>query len=552
MARSTVCGWMVAAALLLGGALSPPASADQRAYATDTSGALAMLDLGPGGAPTPITGSPLTGLGQIEAITITPDARHLYVARRSISGVLGFEIGADGGLTPLTNSPWAAAGEIYALALTPDGSRLYAAGRGPGVTDLYGFDVGTGGVLTPLTGSPFTVRANARGIAISADGSFLFEVVNATSQLAVYAIGAAGTLTEASGSPYTIGQNSFGVAVTPDGKSVYVASSNANATYAFSIGAGGALTAIPQSPFPAPGSTFDGEITPAGDGYYVASAAPMPNLLGGFSIAAGGTLAPVPGSPFPVPVDGRAVAISGAGDRVYVTNSSTNSLGAYTRAADGGLTQIGGSPFNIGLATPDFDSVALTPAQAPVAAFSFAAAGKSAGTVFDARGSSDADAEVARYDWDFGDGTVLADGGPQPEHSYAGGGPFTVSLTVTDSDGCSTASPYTGQMVSCNGSPTAKTTAVVGPAPSTKLTKKPRRKLTLKRGKKVKVKFAFKSSDPAAAFRCTIDRKTAPCSSPLKKKVKKGRRKFAVAATARGLTDPTPAKYRFKVKRKRR
>ena len=401
---------------------------------------------------------------------------------------------------------------------------------------------------TPLTGSPFTVRAGARGIAISADGSLLFEVANPSSQLAVYAIGAAGALTETTGSPSTIGLNSFGVAVTPDGRSVYVASANGNATYAFSIGAGGALTAITDSPFAAPGGTFDGEITPAGDGYYVASAGP--NLLGGFSIAAGGALAPVTGSPFPLPVEGRAVAISGAGDRVYVTNAGTNSLGVYTRAAGGGLTEIGGSPFNIGLATPDFDSVALTPAQAPIAAFSFAAANKSAATVFDARGSSDADGEVARYDWDFGDGTVLADGGAQPEHSYAGDGPFAVSLTVTDADGCSTASPFTGQMVSCNGSPTAKTTAVVGPAPSTKLTKKPRRKLTLKRGKKVKVKFAFKSSDPAAAFRCTIDRKTAPCSSPLKKKVKKGRRKFAVAATARGLTDPTPAKYRFKVKRK--
>jgi PKD repeat protein len=39
------------------------------------------------------------------------------------------------------------------------------------------------------------------------------------------------------------------------------------------------------------------------------------------------------------------------------------------------------------------------------------------------------------YDWDFGDGTVTFDGGPQIAHSYSAGGTFTATVTVTDLDG---------------------------------------------------------------------------------------------------------------------
>jgi hypothetical protein len=59
---------------------------------------------------------------------------------------------------------------------------------------------------------------------------------------------------------------------------------------------------------------------------------------------------------------------------------------------------------------------------------------------------------VARYDWDFGDGTVLANGGPAPSHTYTRSGSFTIRLTVTDDEGCSARHVFTGQSVLCNGS----------------------------------------------------------------------------------------------------
>lgn len=44
----------------------------------------------------------------------------------------------------------------------------------------------------------------------------------------------------------------------------------------------------------------------------------------------------------------------------------------------------------------------------------------------------DPDGFIARYDWRFGDGNVMGDGGPRPVHTYARAGSFTVRLTVTD------------------------------------------------------------------------------------------------------------------------
>jgi hypothetical protein len=54
---------------------------------------------------------------------------------------------------------------------------------------------------------------------------------------------------------------------------------------------------------------------------------------------------------------------------------------------------------------------------------------------FDATDSSDPDGVIVRYDWDFGDGTVLEDGPAQVSHTYTSVGTFTATVTVTDNEG---------------------------------------------------------------------------------------------------------------------
>ncbi|GAA0911188.1 hypothetical protein GCM10009558_112040 [Virgisporangium aurantiacum] len=79
----------------------------------------------------------------------------------------------------------------------------------------------------------------------------------------------------------------------------------------------------------------------------------------------------------------------------------------------------------------------------------------------DASGSTDPDGTVARYRWDFGDGTTLTTAGPRATHVYPRAGTFRVTLVVTDNEGCSTTLVATGQAVLCNGTAAATTTQAV-------------------------------------------------------------------------------------------
>ena len=53
---------------------------------------------------------------------------------------------------------------------------------------------------------------------------------------------------------------------------------------------------------------------------------------------------------------------------------------------------------------------------------------------FDGSASSDSDGSIASYAWTFGDGATAAVGA-KPAHTYAAGGTYSVTLTVTDNNG---------------------------------------------------------------------------------------------------------------------
>jgi PKD repeat protein len=80
---------------------------------------------------------------------------------------------------------------------------------------------------------------------------------------------------------------------------------------------------------------------------------------------------------------------------------------------------------------------------APAAAFTSSCSALACS--FDGGGSSDTDGSIASYTWSFGDGSAPA-AGSTTQHSYAQGGSYTVTLTVTD-DGGSTASMSTALTV---------------------------------------------------------------------------------------------------------
>ena len=77
------------------------------------------------------------------------------------------------------------------------------------------------------------------------------------------------------------------------------------------------------------------------------------------------------------------------------------------------------------------DSVVVVPPnEEPTASFTWNCTDLDC--TFDAAASDDSDGTIVSYDWDFGDGAT--DTGVTPNHSYAAGGGYTVTLTVTDDD----------------------------------------------------------------------------------------------------------------------
>ncbi len=127
--------------------------------------------------------------------------------------------------------------------------------------------------------------------------------------------------------------------------------------------------------------------------------------------------------------------------------------------------------------------IAMTPDQAPTASFLAYPAPQGVNSYFNASSSSSPIGSIASYAWDFGDGctetltspTVTfaypsASGGSCPSGSSgtvstAGTGPFTVSLTVTNTGGTSTVQTFTGHTMSNNGGPSAlKTQSITLPS----------------------------------------------------------------------------------------
>ncbi len=245
------------------------------------------------------------------------------------------------------------------------------------------------------------------------------------------------------GDPIAVGSQPHGIAVTPDGKTVYVTHS------------GGTVTPIDVAsntagdPIVVGSTPFRVAVAPDGRTAYVTNQVP-------------GTVTPIDvatntaGDPIVVGSTPFRVAVTPDGKTVYATSFGSGTVSPID-VASGTAHQpifVGSGPL----------SVAVTPDQGPVAEFSASAAPAGAASSFDASGSSDPDGSVARYDWDFGDGTQLADGGPTPTHVYGAPGTYTVTLTVTDDEGCSTDLVFTGQTASCNASPGAQVTGLVAVA----------------------------------------------------------------------------------------
>jgi YVTN family beta-propeller protein len=343
----------------------------------------------------------------------------------------GDEHGGCGADVPWRQRPWAA-------AVSPNGATAY-------ILNQTAATVTPVAVATGTLGTPIAIPGGSapNDIAITPNGSTAY-VANTAGQTVV----PIDLATDTAGTPITLpgGSEPFGVAITPDGSTAYVTDEGSGSVTPIDLATGTLGTPIPVGANP-----VNIAITPDGKTAHVASD-------GTDTVTPISTATNTAGTPISFPgVDPFAVAITPDGSTVYATNDNSGTLTPISTA-----TNTAGTPITVGTNPGD---PAIVPDQGPSAAFTATPSGGSVS--FNASGSADPDGSVASYSWSFGDGTSATTSAPTISHTYAPGGSYTATLTVTDNEGCSTTVIFTGHTVSCNGNAAATMTqTVVVPAPT--------------------------------------------------------------------------------------
>ncbi|HEX4345009.1 MAG TPA: PKD domain-containing protein [Solirubrobacteraceae bacterium] len=478
--------WMVACAAvlsgvataLLAGFVAAPASGVTNLYAPQHSGTngqlLSEFAVAADGSLSALAPADL-GI-DAQDIAITPDGRFAYVTRNpgtDVGAIAEFARGAGGRMDPLGSVTTGADPE--GIVVDPQGARIYDVSAQRHV--LESRPIAADGTLGAVTSVDLGATAAPRFVAMTPDGTSLYvadggPVRQGTAHIDQFDVDpATGAVTAkaATSVPWPTAPGASGptaatrMAVTPDGRGLYATSGeSATGVAHFTIATGGALAGGSIVGVAGdPGGSSAVAIAPGGAFAWVPTSTGTPGRIDQFSVGAAGALAPLsPASvPYAVDASARDAVASPDGRSLYV--GQDGGVGVWTIAAGGTLTHGADLASTIGGVTSA--GVALAPSQAPVAAFTATPRPAGQATTFDASASSDPDGSIARYDWSFGDGTALADGGPKPSHVYAAG-TWTATLTVTDADGTSTSQLWTGTRMLRDGGPSAQAARTVSVA----------------------------------------------------------------------------------------
>jgi DNA-binding beta-propeller fold protein YncE len=459
--------------------LRPAGALASDLYATSASDAsVSAFSVGAGGALSPIactTGCETEDkLSEPQGIVASPNGRFVFVANSNGNGIVAggvieaFAVGSGGALSPIACPSDCDAGNLpWGLAVSPNGQFLYSADAESHTVSP--FSIAADGALSPIAcGSECEVtNSDPEDVAISPSGQFLYVEERGTNHIAVFAIAANGSLTKVACTSGCATQSApFGLAVSPNGRFLYTAITQEIA--AFEIAAGGALTPIPCSSCKTAANPRALAVSPSGRFLYTTNNNLPTSSVPAFEIQSNGALTPIVscGSDCKT-TDGaepEGVVVSPDGRFAYSSDREDLLLGkpfehgivsAFAIGSAGELSELECPELTCALGeNTGFFGLTITPDQGPAAAFSDTPAPAGSPSAFNgsASSASSPEATVASYSWSFGDGTSAQSAGATPTHVYSSPGNYTVTLTVTDSAGCSTQVIYTGQTASCNGS----------------------------------------------------------------------------------------------------
>jgi DNA-binding beta-propeller fold protein YncE len=429
-------------------ALPSFASAARTVYFTDpgAGGEIAQFAVGADGTLTPLDPAAVPA-HKPRRLAMTPSGADLYAT--GDDGVLQFDVAADGRLSPKDPPLVYAGDEPHSIAVHPAGTSVYVTDEDRG--KVRQFDVGAGGELVAKEPRYVWAGADARGVAVSPGGDTVYVLVDGG--IAVFDVDAGGALTPRADLVDVSSWKLEDVALTPDGRHMYATSGDGR-VFQFAVAADG--TPVPASPaeLVTGGRPVGLAVAPDGSAVHVTAARSWWHVSArvlSFTVGADGTLTAAGETEVPVH----------PWKRLGYLGVSPDGLSLFAAGGDGHLFDVGAGAVLMPKAPPAVDlhsayGVVVSPNQAPVANFEAAPGSAGAATQFDASGAADPDGTIVRYDWDFGDGTLLADGGPSPQHVYTLPGTYTVTLVVTDNEGASTTTIFTGGTVLGNGAPGAQ------------------------------------------------------------------------------------------------
>jgi DNA-binding beta-propeller fold protein YncE len=389
---------------------------------------------------------------------MTPDGDDLYAT--ADDGILQYDVAADGRLTPKSPALRPAHGIPFSIAIHPDGASAY-------VTDLLRdrvlqYDIAGDGRLEPKDPAAVPAGDFPTGVAVRPNGRTAYALVRGG--IAVFDVGAGGALARRPGLVDVPASGLVDLALTPDGSHLYATSLH-GAVLQFDVGDDG--TPVPKSPPElalGPSARPVGiAVVPDGSAVYVSSRGSADEGgRGVFAFAVGPDGGLVPG----------ATPLAASRSKLWFLSASPDGKSLFVAGGDGHLFDLGAGASLAPKASPSVNlrgafGVVVSPNQAPVAGFTAVPGTAGAPTRFDASSAVDPDGSIVRYDWNFGDGTILLDGGPTPSHVYTTPGDYTVSLVVTDNEGASTTTVFTGGTVLGHGRPVAQASLQIRVAAAT-------------------------------------------------------------------------------------
>jgi YVTN family beta-propeller protein len=362
---------------------------------------------------------------------LSPDGTRLYLPQ-PLNGALMAVDTSTGHPIGVATMP----GYPFSVALSPDGSRAYVPRGQIGHDEVWVIDTATMTQESPLIAGDAPVA-----VAITPDGKTGYVSNDNSGTVSVF-----DTATNTVSTTIAIGSLPAMLAITPDGSKVYALDEGSDEVSVISTASNTVVATIPVGDTP-----DDIAITPDGAYAYVTNVYPT-DPTGTVSVidTATDTVAAT------IPVGSRpySVAITPDGNDAYVSQNDPSGLVTVIDTASHAVSttvNVGGEP----------GGAAAAPDQAPAAALSATSAPVGQATAFDASASTVAFGTIVSYAWVFGDGATAVTGTPTTTHTYTHNGAFTASVTETDSAGTSVTRVFTGQMVSRNGGPSARASAVV-------------------------------------------------------------------------------------------